>query len=176
MRVDPALTAVAFGTAVPPTMACTSADVTANVPSCVINSVSQQGTSKKGLCQAGLSTTNRVKIQTPNGAAQQAAVIFVSHGSQGYGSFVADASAFLVRNNNGARLPFPSNAPACPLNPSTVYSSSNPGLAAAQCNATGANTFVNAMMMDSYDDMMVFADRNTLVGMLGGGAACQTVW
>ena len=171
MRVDPALTAAALGNVMPPTSACTAADLATNpvTPTCTL-----VGASQKGLCQTKLSATNRVSVQTPSGAAQQAAVIFVSHGSLGYGAFLASASAFQTECYPSIeRVAFPSLATACPQ----ILSCSSPstGLAYAECNATGKNTFYNAPMQTDYDDMMVFADRNMLVSMLGSGA-CQTVW
>ena len=156
MRVDPALTVSGFGSVTPPTAPCTAADLAAATPTCA-----QLNASQKGLCQAKLSAAGRVNIQTPGGASQQAAVIFVSHGSKGYGSFQANAMPKLINFQNGSRMSFPAGF-ACPQNP-------------AVCNADGQNHFVNAMPQDGYDDMLVFADRNALVSMLGNGA-CQTAW
>jgi prepilin-type N-terminal cleavage/methylation domain-containing protein len=165
MRVDPALT-INFGIT-PPTAACTANDLPPNTvtPTCVTLNASQ-----KGLCSMGLSSTNRIIVQTPNGNAtppsQQAAVIFVSHGTTGYGSFFEQA--FPPSGNNGQRLPFPSTVPSC---------SSKGGFSI--CNADGNNTFVDSPVIyggiDPYDDVLAFADRNTLVSMFGNGS-CQTVW
>jgi len=148
MRVDSALTATTINV-VPPT-------------------------GVNGICQSGLSVANRVNVTTPGGATQQAAVIFVSHGSHGYGAYVADALASMTHNSNGCRLNFPDVGRGCTQ--SLGCNLSNGGEALAQCNADGQNQFVNAAQQDGYDDMMVFADRNTLVSMLGNGTACQTVW
>jgi len=167
MRVDPALTTATLNI-VPPTAACTAADITAAVPSCT-----QVNASQKGLCRTGLSATARVNVQTLGGAAQKAAVLFLSHGSQGYGAFFAAALPAEIKFNNGCRLNFPDIATACVQ----TLSCANPGSGSdiAQCNATGNNQFVTASARDGYDDMMLYADRNSLVSMVGN-AACQTVW
>jgi type II secretory pathway pseudopilin PulG len=163
MRVDPALTVAALGTVVPPTSTCTAADQVAN-PACTVN------TNRKGLCQPTLNSSKSataVEITTLGGAAQPAAVIFVSHGSKGYGAFVADASSLQLNGNNGSRLPaFPAGSPACAQG--IMVASGVSGNAV--CNANGQNQFVNAPMQDGYDDMMAFADRNSLVSMLNNGA------
>jgi prepilin-type N-terminal cleavage/methylation domain-containing protein len=175
MRVDPALTA-AFNVA-PPTkpQACTCSVPTNNVctpsPSncaCApaVNNVCAPlpvGISAQGLCAAGLSSAARIGVQTQSGASQQAAVLFISYGARGYGSFIANASRGAVGFANGSRVPFTSDYPSC----------TNGGT--AQCNAAGNGQFINAPSTAQYDDMMLFADRNALVSMLGGGS-CQTVW
>lgn len=170
MRVDPALTASALGAVVPPMSPCTASDLAAHpvTPTCTLLNASQ-----KGLCQTKLSAANRVNVQTPGGAAQQAAVVFLSHGSTGYGAFLAGALAYETGYNGGCRLNFPAVAAACLQNLSCVSPAN--GAAYAACNADGKNQFFNAAMQDGYDDMMAFADRNTLVSMLGNGA-CQTAW
>jgi prepilin-type N-terminal cleavage/methylation domain-containing protein len=164
MRVDPALTAVALGTIVPPTSVCTAADQAAN-PACTIN------TNRKGLCQPNLSSAKSagaVQITTPGGATQQAAVIFVSHGSTGYGAFQAAARGADAAFSNGCRYNFPGVAAACLQ--SLSCNTPAVGIAYAECNANGQNRFVDAMTMDGYDDMMAFADRNALISMLNNGA------
>ncbi|MDE2030296.1 MAG: prepilin-type N-terminal cleavage/methylation domain-containing protein [Alphaproteobacteria bacterium] len=137
MRVDPALTAN-FGIKPP--------------------------TGSAGLCASGLSTTNRIAVTTPGGATQQAAVIFISHGKDGYGSFFAQASPSM---NNGARLPFYGSYAACSV--SSGY---------ARCNADGNTQFYDATDTegsDTYDDMLAYASRNALVATFGN-ASCQTTW
>lgn len=88
MRVDPALTPLqsTSGTSVfvPPFAACTSTDVGNGV--CT---AAELGLSAKGFCRSGLATSNRITVTTPSGGSQQAAVILVSHGRDGYGSFFA---------------------------------------------------------------------------------------
>ncbi len=164
MRVDQALT-VNFGI-VPPTAACQASDLPPNTvtPTCIT-----QGASQKGLCRTGLSTSNRIIVQMPNGTVtpgtQQAAVIFVSHGVSGFGSFYAMTGPDL---NNGSRIPFPSSVPAC---------SATGGF--TRCNADNNTIFVNALLSqasnDPYDDVLAFTDRNSLVSQFGNGS-CQTVW
>ncbi len=168
MRVDPALTTATIGAVVPPAAGCTAVDLSASP---VVATCTLQGASQKGLCQSKLGTANRVAVQTAGGASQQAAVIFVSHGSKGYGAFLAGAQSAETGFNNGFRLPFPAGSPSCPAN---VANASN-GATYAVCNANGKNQFINAPMQDNDDDILAYADRNTLVSMLGNGA-CQTVW
>ncbi|NTU76735.1 MAG: hypothetical protein HGA90_02825 [Alphaproteobacteria bacterium] len=152
MRVDPALT-VNFAV-VPPTSACLASDP----QPCLL------GASQKGLCRAGLNNANRINVQIVGGAAQQAAVLFIAHGGNGSGAYNADA---LSGKLNGSRLPFPSSTPAC---------------AAAgyeRCNADGDAQFVEAKLTlaknNSYDDTLLYLDRNALVGFFGN-ATCQTSW
>lgn len=152
MRVDPALT-INFGI-VPPTSLCLSSDP---LP-CVL------GESRKGLCQANLSTANRLNIATPGGGTQQAAILFLSHGANGYGAFYADPVA-----NSGSNLhDFKGPLTAC--SPSGGYE---------RCNANNDRDFVNAPLSNDpsspFDDQMVFAGRNALVSLLGN-PSCQTSW
>lgn len=155
MRVDPALT-TAFGV-VPPTAVCTSADVSGGI-------CSQVGISAKGLCKTGLATSNRINVTIPNGPTQQAAVIFVSFGANGYGSFFAQATA---QSSNGSILPFSSQYTSCA------------GGSYALCNAAQTKQFYDApqtnVETNPYDDQLIYADRNSLVAMFGNGS-CQTVW
>jgi hypothetical protein len=137
---------------------------------CTVSSL-QAGISLQGMCApsgAGigqLSKANSIAVATPGANSQFAAVIFVSYGANGYGSFYA--SPVLLHGLNGVAIPVPSNYPAC----------SAGGYAA--CNAAGTNQFVDAPIVVTgnapYDDVLAFADRNTLVSMLGNGS-CQTVW
>lgn len=156
MRVDPALT-VNFGV-VPPTSPCTAADVTSGICTAV-------GLSQKGLCRTGLPAINRITVQTLNGSTQQAGVIFVSHGANGYGAFFAAALGGLL---NGTRLSFPAGTPAC-------ASSGH-----EQCNATTSTlTFYNDPAVvggnNPFDDSLLYMDRNNLVSFFGNGS-CQTTW
>lgn len=188
MRVDPALTA--NFAVVPPTkpVACTCAapvggtcapspaNCTCSPPVNGACTPLPAGLSQQGLCASGLAATNRINVRTPypaqpgvpQTATQQAAVIFVSHGVKGHGSFFANPSPGL---NNGFRLPFP---PA--LYPVQTCSST---ASFAICNADNNTDYVDAPAVisktDPYDNMLAFADRNMLVSMLGGGA-CQTAW
>lgn len=181
MHVDPALTVLQSNPAncatnntcsnfVPPTAPCLNApDVSPNA----FCTTAQVGFSDKGLCRTGIAAANRIGVETPGGNSQQAAVIFVSHGQSGFGSFVAASTGFLVNNENGLRVPFPAAETACKITGGTATA----GYAA--CNADGDNLFVNAPPVsggsDPYDDLLAYADRNTLVSMFGNGS-CQTVW
>jgi prepilin-type N-terminal cleavage/methylation domain-containing protein len=164
MRVDPALTSLPTSTTtvfVPPTALCSATDATNGY--CT---TAQAGSSSKGLCKSGLATANRIAVTTVNGATQQAAVIFVSHGATGYGSFFAQP---VLNGNNGSTLPFSSGYAAC---------SASGGY--AQCNGRPNTTqFYDSPSFigdnDSYDDILAYADRNTLVSMLGNGG-CATTW
>ena len=160
MRVDPALTA-SFGVT-PPTAVCSSAYVSSGF--CTAAQLAAPA-SNIGLCKTGLAPTNRITVATPAGGSQQAAVLFVSHGKTGYGSYFAQPRA---NANNGSRLPF-----------STAYPSCTTTSGFAQCNADGNAAFVDAPLVlnntQPYDDLMTYADRNTLVSMFGSGA-CSTVW
>ncbi len=155
MRVDPALTnpSPVF---VPPTAICTATDASNNYCTSA-----QIASSAKGLCKSGFSAAERITVTTPGGASQAAAVIFVSHGQTGYGSYVATPA--MAKGT----LPFPLNYAACSAN------------GFAQCNAVGTTAFYDAPLTvsntHSYDDVLAYADRNTLVSMLGNGA-CQTTW
>jgi hypothetical protein len=178
MRVDPALTVLPSNPAncaatnscsnfVPPQAPClASPDVGNNI--CL---ATQVGFSDKGLCRSGIVATSRINVANSGGGTQQAAVIFVSHGANGYGSYIADSAGA-----NGCRLQFPSAPEACLQ---ALNCSSLTGLGAAECNASNTTQFVNASTVVSstnpYDDVAVYADRNTLVSMLGNGS-CQTVW
>lgn len=164
MRVDPALTVLqsTSGTSVfvPPFAACNATDVSNG-----ICASAQLGLSAKGFCRSGIAATNRINVTTPSGMTQQAAVIFVSHGKEGYGSFFAQARNVL---NNGERLAFTGNYAAC---------TATGGY--AQCNANGDAAFVDAQSYegdsDRYDDLVVYADRNIMASFFGNGS-CQTTW
>jgi len=168
MRVDPALTSLPSNAPnsvfVPPTSLCTTND---NSNACLAQSGSPVGYSDKGICKYNLSASNTyISVTTTgNGATQKAAVIFVSHGSTGYGSYIA------APRQSGYLLPFASNYAAC--NP--------PNGGFAQCNnaANNSSQFFDAPAVvsdtDSYDDILAYADRNTLVSMFGNGA-CATTW
>jgi|GEM_PF-705360 prepilin-type N-terminal cleavage/methylation domain-containing protein len=170
MRVDPALTSQ---TITPPSAQCQCSDFanavlptgcspnpigTITTPTCqTLNS------SQKGLCQLNLPKVNRIGVTTPGAGTQQAAVIFVSHGSTGYGSYIAD------HKRSGYLLPFDLNYATCSAG------------GYAQCNSASNNSaqFTDASSSVgapyAYDDVLAYADRNALVSMLGNGA-CNTVW
>lgn len=180
MRVDPALT-TAFNV-VPPTKTCScsltgstcapSPNVTGCTCSAPVNNVCaapvNAGISSLGLCTASLSklgTAKPISVQTYGGGTQSAAVLFVSHGTHGYGSYIASAN---TTARNGQSLPFFS----------FVNCSATGGF--AECNASpSSGSFIDAPMStnaaDPYDDVLAYADRNSLISMLGNGS-CQTVW
>ncbi|MFA4993908.1 MAG: type II secretion system protein [Bdellovibrionales bacterium] len=160
MRVDPALTNP-DPVFVPPTASCTADDVSMGRYGCTVVGIG----SYKGLCKAGLSAANRVVVTTPKGGgSQEAAVIFVSHGQAGYGSYVATPKKV------GDSLSFP-----------TTYAACSPTSGFARCNADNNAQFYDAaIVIDNsskytYDDVLAYADRNTLVSMFGNGA-CNTTW
>ncbi|MBV8061531.1 MAG: hypothetical protein JO253_08430 [Alphaproteobacteria bacterium] len=186
MRVDPALTTSTVGQIVPPTLplACTC---TYTNNACVAGTLgcncgTPKGTtcpqpfnaSVQGMCASNLSTTGRINVMTPGASTQQAAVVFVSHGSGGYGAYInsLNASNFSYM---GCRHLFPSNSNQQACTQTLDCTDTRSGLGAAKCNASGTATFVNASAQQNYDDIMLFADRNTLVSWLGNGS-CQTTW
>ena len=146
-------------------------DPTLTSPSNVVidqSSVTIPPSGSQGLCSSSLThNTNSISIQTPSGATQKAAVIFVSHGANGYGSFIADA---LATGLNGLQLPFPTSV-SSPCD-TTSYE---------QCNASLSANFVNAPTVHdatgttTYDDLMTFLDRNNLVALFGT-TVCTTTW
>lgn len=153
MRIDPAL-AMNFGV-IPPTSECLASDP---LP-CV------QGESKKGLCQSNLSTVGRISIATPGSATTQAAVLFLSHGTNGYGAYHSDPIA-----NDGVNTHPTFTGSLTPCSANGGYE---------RCNANGDREFVNAATSSDpgsyFDDSLRFLDRNALVSYLGNGA-CQTTW
>ncbi|MDE1900903.1 MAG: type II secretion system protein [Alphaproteobacteria bacterium] len=144
MRVDPALTAK-FTTAPP--------------------------SSSQGMCAAGLATSYRVLVTTPGGATQQAAVIFVSHGKEGYGSYFAQP---VGNGNNGSGLPFSSAYAACSPSSYSGYAQCN-GVQTSQSTGHFYDAQAISTATDIYDDILAYADRNTLVAMFGNDS-CTTVW
>ena len=129
-------------------------------------------TGAAGICgiSSNNSTTLKVYAQSvSSGASTKTAVNFISYGADGYGSFIAGATA-IGSGLNGYQLPFP--------NPvfSPCASGSN-----EQCNASLTTTFVDtAQVVDptgalSYGDMMTYLGRNALVSTFGN-AACTTTW
>ncbi|MGE3623685.1 MAG: type II secretion system protein [Bdellovibrionales bacterium] len=188
MRVDPALAVLPANPPgctttcpvfVPPTLPCTSQDVTNNYCTSA-----QLNTAAKGLCKSALSKTNSVSIFTPGGTTQKAAVIFISHGVNGYGSYFASAMADAANNMNGCRKSFPGATgaagfcppqPTCPAAGPSSCNNSAANSCYAQCNAAGNNKLVDAPPGGNYDNLLIFADRNALVSMLNS-ASCQTAW
>lgn len=187
MRVDPALTNPA-GLAAPPTApilcvcaytsttnACAATIAGCPCPAPIGGQCAQPfNASLRGLCAPNLSKANAISVQIPGGSAQSAAVIFVSHGLNGAGSFIASVRP---NANNGNRLVFPDAFPAC---------ATTSGF--ARCNASkdsdgtpeGDIYFVDAPKVrggnDPFEDTLAYASRNALVSMMGNGATCQSSW
>ncbi len=132
---------------------CSATDSAQGVPGC-----NYAGQSRKGLCREGLSKSDSVTISFMVGTNPQAfaAVVFVSHGANGVGAYNASPLSFL----QNARL---KNPPPCQE------------LRPEPCNADGNKDFYLLDRGDLFDDVIVYADRNALVGMFGSGA-CQTAW
>lgn len=152
MHIDPAL-AQNFGV-VPPHDPCADNDA----PPCSVNN---KGQSVKGMCRSGLLLDGRVTVKTilnftgvAVGSSAQAAVIFVSHGNNGFGAYAATAQ----------RLAFPVQIPACA-----------PNAGFERCNADGDKDFYLLDRGLQFDDVIAYAGRNMLVSMFGNGA-CATAW
>ena len=176
MRVDSGLTnpSAIF---VPPTTPCTQADVNGNLYGCTV-----ANSSAKGLCKAGTALNGSAATGiavTPIaisglGAAQTAAVVFVSHGSTGYGSYNATpfVSSFFPFSGANFHTCNPPNNGFAECNGAVVGGTSRQFYdATAVLNYSVANSTDR----DFYDDVLAYADRNTLVSMLGNGA-CNTTW
>jgi type II secretory pathway pseudopilin PulG len=119
-----------------------------------------------GMCAAAIvHNANSINVTTPGGGTQPAAVIFVSYGATGYGSYFAQAISTGL-GGNGAQLPTPGVA--------TPYTCAE-GYAA--CNASQTTQFVDADYVagSGYDDRLVYAGRNVLVSMFGN-TSCSTGW
>jgi len=162
MHIDTALTNPS-STFVPPTSPCTTQDVASNLYNCTV-----VGSSVKGLCttetSAKSSALSGVQVKTTGfGGIQYAAVLFISHGTKGYGSYIAKP-----KGDSYERLSFPDNYSEC---------GSNGGY--ARCNADGTKIFYDAPISlsdtDPYDDILAYANRNALVSMFGTGT-CNTNW
>lgn len=153
LRIDPTL-ATNFGV-VPPTAPCLETNAL-----CLI------GMSQRGLCQKGLSTLGTpVKVRLPGGGEQPAAILFLSHGPNGYGAYAA--SPLSGMNGGGDHL---YRGPA---------SSCTAGSGFELCNADGDASFIDAsashVPADPFDDVLLYLSRNALIGLLGQGS-CQTEW
>lgn len=141
----------------PPTLACTATDV-------ADGTCAQEGLSQKGLCQSGLSTANSLSVKINSKATVPAAVVLVSHGANGYGSFFASPTHYV---STVSRMNFPSSALDCA------------GGGYEQCNIDSTTTFADTAQVigdyQPFDDVLLYADRNGLVSYLGN-PACQTPW
>lgn len=164
MRVDPALTNP-VDVIVPPTAPCTAQDVESSSYGCAT-----VGAAIKGLCtpasgSSGGEDSGVMVTTTGNGATQYAAVLFVSHGSTGYGAYIASPQ------ENGDFMDFPSSFAPC----NGIYGGY------ARCNSPKENSrhFYDAPSVvsdfDPYDNVLAYASRNVLISMLGNGA-CHSKW
>lgn len=148
MRVDPALT-TNDKSIIPPSSVCLSTDLSP----CV------QGESRKGLCRADLiTTTSNPTIETQNAGTQKAAVVFVSHGANGFGAYQNDLLLSGFDNNH-------------PLFGGTS--------ATEALNADGDTAFYQGIAspdpLTYFDDQLAYLSRNALVAFLGN-QGCQTPW
>lgn len=153
LRIDPYL-ATNFGVA-PPTSPCLET-----------NAICLLGMSQRGLCQKGLSALGSpVRVRTPGGAEQMAAILFLSHGPNGYGAYAASP---LSGMNGGNDHLYRGPASSCAT-----------GGGFELCNADGDASFVDAsasnVPADPFDDILFYLGRNALIGHLGQGS-CQTEW
>jgi prepilin-type N-terminal cleavage/methylation domain-containing protein len=159
MRVDPALTA-AFGI-VPPFASCSTGTACVSSTSAV-----------NGFCKVGIDATNRINVVTPPSTTQQkAAILFLSHGANGFGAYVRKE---VVDGANPSLIGFPAGTSSC----------ASGGREACNANAEGADdanrpSFYNATFVVSdangFDDLMVYLDRNGLAAFFGNGA-CASAW
>ncbi|MEJ0063355.1 MAG: type II secretion system protein [Alphaproteobacteria bacterium] len=152
MHIDPEL---AKSGVVPPAASCAGAQVNI-LPGCVTTDAG-----KNGICRASL--PKQLAVNIANSASSPAAVVFVSHGANGYGAYYARQGA----NCAAWRYGFPSNARPCVG-----------GKESETCNdecKTPDNNFFLMDRGDNFDDVIVYADRNALVSYLGTGA-CGTTW
>lgn len=154
MRIDPAL-ATNFGPQ-PPTAACTASD---NQATCPLDH------SAKGLCAMNISKANTLQIRTPGGTTQEAAILFLSHGANGFSSYRAGPLNIGQANNH----------------PSYDGPSTNCSLFGGfeRCNTDGNNVFTDADRNNNtgapFDDFLYHLKRNALISLLGNHI-CETVW
>lgn len=152
MRVDPALTAD-FGV-IPPTATCKTTDP---------QPCPSGGTSNLGLCQSGLATGSIIvrtmsinNLQTE----QNVAIVFLSHGPNGYGALV-------FPKKSSATYDFPANS-------FNTFERINAGLSIPPNE--DKRVFIQAHLTqtptESFDDILTYLDRNNIVSFFGQGS-CQ---
>ncbi|MDD3287753.1 MAG: type II secretion system protein [Alphaproteobacteria bacterium] len=116
------------------------------------------GVSKQGMCLQNLSKTNQPTVSSPDETSQPAAVVFVSHGANGFGAYSTLSSSM--------HPPIPGN-------------SSCSGGRYEACNADNDLNFINAPLSNDkdypFDDILLFMDRNNLLSLFGNGS-CSTKW
>jgi len=155
MRVDDDLTAnLGLG---PPTSLCTTDD-----PPCVLHE------SRKGLCSNTFPKDNGVRVLTAGGGEQRAAILFLSHGANGWGAYHADPD---VSGGTDKHPAYTASPTPC---------STTGGF--ERCNASNdaAKFFVSAPLSnnpsDPFDDQLIYLGRNALVTYLGNPACQGTDW
>jgi len=150
MHIDPTLASP---------IACSNADIVANVTGC-----SKGDATVSGLCRANLSPSGSpiiVNFRVPTTA--KAAVIFVSHGANGYGAYRTQ------QTTDTAKWRYDIPTPCKPLLGQTEA-----------CNSKSADnrndqSFWYDERGNNFDDVLTYADRNALVSLFGT-AACTTPW
>lgn len=138
---------------------CSADETSGGLPGCGVNDAT-----RSGLCRANLPNTERVTLNLANGASAAAAVVFVSHGANGYGAYRQQPSSAQCTD---WRLPFLTGGAAC----------SNP-LGRERCNdkcQSPNHTFWLLERSERFDDVIVHIGRNALVSLFGN-AACTTPW
>ncbi len=153
MRIDPDL-AIPFNV-IPPTTPCSAADVA--LGTCAVPNAAQ-----KGLCGAKVSIAqNYANVSTQGGGTTKAALVLVSHGLNGYGSFVANplyATGGVV-HRLGVK---DGTVPDC-------------ATGAEACNASYSMAFIDGAQGTKFDDLLLYLSRDALISLLGQ-PSCQTPW
>lgn len=155
MHIDPAL-------ANPMPLACNDVEKAAEIPGCSKNDRFLNGFCKLE-SRTGASLQQRMSIVLENAGTAPASVVFLSHGANGYGSYIRNPQGS-GGNCTEKRLGFPTPQ-KCPLS-------------AEVCNnkcLTADNNFYEARRGENFDDILAYADRNALVSLLGSGS-CTTKW
>lgn len=136
--------------------ACSDADITARKPHCL--------SADKMLCSMAFPSTTSPTVNFLSTASTKAAVVFVSHGANGYGAYRPQPAASTDACRN-TRFSFPATTVCAP---STVE----------MCNDVCASTSTAFWLVDRtdrFDDSLTYADRNALISLFGS-AACTTTW
>lgn len=139
---------------------CSAAELAGQVPGCAASDVK--------LCHMPLTSATKTLLAYWLGSQNTqmpVAVLFVSHGANGYGAYLPapPPGSNACRNT---RLSFPADA--------TCATPSNLELCNEKCRVPD-NLFYQAERGETFDDILTYADRNALVSMLGT-AACTSKW
>ncbi len=139
---------------------CSAAELAAATPGCAANDVK--------LCHMPLANATRTQVNywlADQNTQMPVAVLFVSHGANGYGAYLP---APTVSGNpcRNTRQSFPADA-AC-------ATPSNLELCNDKCRVPD-NQFYQVERGEKFDDILTYADRNALVSMFGT-AACTSKW